>query len=256
MAFHINPKTGNTGICKAENGKCPFGSADEHFATRNEARASYEKKQESFEHFHWKSKMPATKGAYTLAVYDPMSEEIGVKELWGNPVFGKFAERMDKAEDKTRLVIENGQVWEKNALYGDQTWKFVSGDYDSLTRLERGRSYDRSYLGTPIMTHGARLENGGGTPKMAPEHRAGVYPDSDEVKYEAGIVSTVFTEADGAYEAQDVESHLDDYVSERWHELTPQHWATIGSNLRKELGEPINLGEDDNPSWVWSKSKR
>lgn len=249
--FHINPETGNAGACKAVNGKCPFGSEDEHFATKREAQAVFEKKQEVFEHFNWKSNIPPI-GSTTLATYDPMSEDIAVSEMWGNKVFGAFGEKMDEAKDGTRLVIENGQVLQKDFFSG--SWKFVAGDKDVLNSLERGESYDRAYLGTPIMQYGARLENGGATPRMAPEHRAHIVPDKEELQYEAGIVSTEFTKEDGGYAAQDLESRLDDYVTERWHELTPTQWSDIGANLRKELGEPTNLGTDEDPSWIWKKN--
>lgn len=40
--YHINPKTGNPGICRAES-KCPFGGADEHYTTKAAAREAFEK---------------------------------------------------------------------------------------------------------------------------------------------------------------------------------------------------------------------
>jgi hypothetical protein len=43
MSFHINT-AGNAGECKAQKGGCPFGSADEHFATPEAARDNFEKK--------------------------------------------------------------------------------------------------------------------------------------------------------------------------------------------------------------------
>ena len=43
--YHVNPATGNAGACTATY-RCPFGSLDEdHFATPEEARASYETSQ-------------------------------------------------------------------------------------------------------------------------------------------------------------------------------------------------------------------
>ncbi len=43
--YHINPKTGNPGICHAVR-KCPFGDIEsEHYSTKEEARAVYEKLQ-------------------------------------------------------------------------------------------------------------------------------------------------------------------------------------------------------------------
>lgn len=44
--YHVNPNTGNTGVCKSEKGKCPFGgnSGDEnHYKTAGEANQAAEK---------------------------------------------------------------------------------------------------------------------------------------------------------------------------------------------------------------------
>lgn len=41
--FHINPKSGDAGRCKAENGNCPFGGESEHHPTAEAARAAYER---------------------------------------------------------------------------------------------------------------------------------------------------------------------------------------------------------------------
>lgn len=42
MSFHVNA-AGNAGECRAQKGGCPFGTADEHFATAGEARDNFEK---------------------------------------------------------------------------------------------------------------------------------------------------------------------------------------------------------------------
>ena len=44
--FHINPKTGNPGQCRAQQA-CPFGGAEDHYSSQEEARAAYERKQAS-----------------------------------------------------------------------------------------------------------------------------------------------------------------------------------------------------------------
>lgn len=41
--YHINPQTGNPGLCKAQSGGCPFGEMEDHFDTKIEARNAYEK---------------------------------------------------------------------------------------------------------------------------------------------------------------------------------------------------------------------
>lgn len=40
--FHINPATGDAGECGATVGACPFGGADEHYGSAEEARGAYE----------------------------------------------------------------------------------------------------------------------------------------------------------------------------------------------------------------------
>lgn len=45
--YHINPETGRVNICRADpiKGRCPFGSAEEHFQDKEEARKHYENSQ-------------------------------------------------------------------------------------------------------------------------------------------------------------------------------------------------------------------
>ncbi len=45
--FHISPETGNPGACKAKESNCPFAGANEHWDTKEEARAAYESKMTS-----------------------------------------------------------------------------------------------------------------------------------------------------------------------------------------------------------------
>jgi hypothetical protein len=43
--YHINPQTGNPGLCRAQSGNCPFGSDDEHYPSKQEARTAFEVQQ-------------------------------------------------------------------------------------------------------------------------------------------------------------------------------------------------------------------
>jgi len=40
--FHLNPATGEPGVCSAQSGRCPFGSPEEHFSSAAKARKSFE----------------------------------------------------------------------------------------------------------------------------------------------------------------------------------------------------------------------
>lgn len=48
LKYHVNPKTGSAGKCKAENGNCPFGGEAEHFTSMAAARKAFEEKNNSF----------------------------------------------------------------------------------------------------------------------------------------------------------------------------------------------------------------
>lgn len=45
--YHLNPDTERIGRCRAENGRCPFGSDNPHFTTREETQAYYENELEA-----------------------------------------------------------------------------------------------------------------------------------------------------------------------------------------------------------------
>ena len=40
--YHINPKTGNPGICTANAGRCPYGGEEEHYGSADVARSAFE----------------------------------------------------------------------------------------------------------------------------------------------------------------------------------------------------------------------
>lgn len=40
--YHLNPETGEAGVCRALAGNCPFSAGSEHYSSVEEARASYE----------------------------------------------------------------------------------------------------------------------------------------------------------------------------------------------------------------------
>lgn len=47
VLYHLNPATERIGRCRAENGRCPFGSESPHFTTKEETQAYYENELEA-----------------------------------------------------------------------------------------------------------------------------------------------------------------------------------------------------------------
>ncbi len=254
--YHVNPKTGNPGACKAQ-ANCPFGAEEDHFETRESARKSYEQKQEKIEQFLFKTKLIPTKGSHVLATYDPMSPEVPVGQLWGNEVYGKFAEKLKSAPKGSRVVIENGMILTKEnpEFYGEESWKLESNDYDNLTTLEVGRVYDVSSHASAIMQYGARLEIGGEAPELDTKHRLDYYPTEKELDNEANKIRKEFLLAEGTA-APDVESlreYVEDYIVERWAGLEPQQWNPIRAEIYRRIGTPVNWGTEEKPLWVLSE---
>ncbi len=48
MVYHVNPASGNPGLCKADLRDCPFGGESSHYETEVQARVAFEKTQETF----------------------------------------------------------------------------------------------------------------------------------------------------------------------------------------------------------------
>lgn len=90
--YHVNPETGNAGVCKAEKGRCRFGETDDHYTSEEAARASYEAKQQAFRDAHkddlafysplWTGKIPKRlegQLARAAAMLDAKAKELEAK---------------------------------------------------------------------------------------------------------------------------------------------------------------------------------
>ena len=85
-SYHINPETGNPNLCRAEKGKCPFGSPEEHFPTKGEALLAYENRM-ALKDEHNK---PLRKGGVKVDLLRNSSHETGYQArkyllLWNHP---------------------------------------------------------------------------------------------------------------------------------------------------------------------------
>lgn len=50
--YHINPESGNVGLCKSTRGQCPFGALDDHFNDPESAMETLEEYYGSFDRWH------------------------------------------------------------------------------------------------------------------------------------------------------------------------------------------------------------
>lgn len=99
--FHINPETGDVGTCRARQGKCPYGTLDEHFTTAEAARAHFENQQTS---------KPQIKGTetYEPVTYDILSSNLPLAE----DAIAKANRRLEKAGVAERFTFETEEYME------------------------------------------------------------------------------------------------------------------------------------------------
>lgn len=90
--YHVNPQTGNPGVCKAEAKGCPFGGTEEHFTSKDAARAHYEDQMKS-------------------GVLEP-SSVTKAKSLISRPKDRKFGEPVFVNAFAAELALE---AWDKKA---------------------------------------------------------------------------------------------------------------------------------------------
>ncbi len=113
--YHINPKTGNVGQCRARQGGCPFGEAD-HYDTQEEARQVYEKRMAAQE----SQEISLVRTAFEEADRGVYGEHMGwltlanVHNILKNtqratPSMGKSSKSIAQAMEK--LDLEKGTRW-------------------------------------------------------------------------------------------------------------------------------------------------
>lgn len=125
--FHFNPDTGRTGKCDAKV-KCRFGQSDgEHGATREEARANYEKTMES-------ELIPS---AESNGANDP-HRDLDWEEL--SPIKDRFRQ-MHFRDDNTTYHLWTSHLAEIAAVRGELEARGIDSSHFSERQLTEGNYY-------------------------------------------------------------------------------------------------------------------
>jgi hypothetical protein len=114
--FHVNPKTGNTGACKAKN-NCPFGGESEHYSTQEEARAAYEGSQEKIKK-NWEKAYASTRDLeYKIVTGSKHSGDISYASM--EDAKEQLLEGVDMAQDEGSDVVGENYYESLNTLQVD-----------------------------------------------------------------------------------------------------------------------------------------
>ena len=106
--YHINSK-GNPAPCRAIKGKCPFGGADQHFGSRQEAFAEAERRHEQESGFS-ADKLEINWGADVVAT-NRVDTDNGYTETLVQTL----------PSGKTREFIHNNTVWDDGSICDEVT---------------------------------------------------------------------------------------------------------------------------------------
>lgn len=243
--YHINPKTGNPGRCRAELGNCPFGGAEEHYDSVESAAKAYEERMENIELFLHYSAVPVTAKTRVLTTYSHLQEP----DEEASPGFitrGRMVAMLHgdvPVQDGTRLVIENGTVAEakRNEVTGELLWQVV--DNREFFDTKDIQSIHGTNLVFSMLSWGGRFEIGGEPPRLPAKELAYRYPNERDYQLEVQQLREK-----RATDAQELQAALADHVAERWHGRPQSEYMAITHELEQRLGEPQLLGRQ---LWGW-----
>lgn len=128
MKYHINPRTGNPGICRATI-QCRFGGASSHFTSKEEARADYEETQERLSR---KATSPKEAVENLEKDFKRGTETLDSVRRTDGSVFGSSVQ--SRAEDHWKQVkyliaqyVDKGESWSDRRGYYHQVSDHLRG---------------------------------------------------------------------------------------------------------------------------------
>jgi hypothetical protein len=129
--YHISPTTGNPNKCSAKEGNCPFGAEQEHYASKAEARAAFEEKQEN--------SVPTT-ASKPVAATSPVKVDEGGPKVWAE-AGGRHIFQAEVAE-LVNIGVGNDYDWSVARLHDGS---FVNGKSESPLeeRTEDGEAAEK-----------------------------------------------------------------------------------------------------------------
>lgn len=145
--YHINPETGNPGICRADPSKpgsrgCRFGESEaEHYATREEAARAYEARMEATA----KDEPAKDPEALTEELrdrlirpqsvdFDTISRELGWIAEWEKPWTAEETENIHTVE-KIAAILERDPLSEADEV---EAQDLIDGLHGAVTPQQRG----------------------------------------------------------------------------------------------------------------------
>lgn len=147
--YHINPKTGEVGVCNSRLGRCPFGTPLMHFYSEDEARGAANRTLQRFYEFTSKSLIPQDPNWFTVHIFEP-----GPRMNFTGP--------LRRTEPGHHLVIENGWILEK--VDEPRKWQLLGSALPQFPSPSPGLIFSHDAFYYDLSTRGGRIESAEGLP--------------------------------------------------------------------------------------------
>lgn len=156
--YHINPRSGQPGLCTASVGSCPFGGIEDHHLTIREARKAYEGSMlEELWPSTSKKKRPFKPSYHEIELID------GVEHVWLYDSGGEVeAVRYDVIDTNTVSIYRQGQCLAFAVEAHRETgWPIVGRLLEEDDGDEPGEVYDTPVHFWVQAPNGSLLDMGG-----------------------------------------------------------------------------------------------
>jgi hypothetical protein len=167
--YHINPATGNPGVCKAKH-QCRFGDLEtDHYSSKEDARAAFEKQGKDYFNALTKGDLAAQQHSeIEKAKKEFHNSKIPAPEFHGNPEFQlkqkeSFRDLISKGDAAETSLGASRFYWYATAMKGSgraqelayNKWKDSVAAYEE--DWEAGEKFDTSIEGPISLTNKSGL---------------------------------------------------------------------------------------------------
>lgn len=211
--YHVNPATGNPGLCKATKA-CPFGGPEDHFTSKEAAQKTFEDKQ-------------ASQAAKSVRKAPPLkySEFNFIEDLTQSKVIATPATDTSDGGYMNGPMFIGGKVVSSGRLYGAAVSKAIREDIKSAIQageLPKDLSYNVQKTGISDFKIEVGIKEYGEWPMLQGDYKG---RNEDLFHYETfQKVQNYLKVLGNQWATDDTNSYVDYYNSHNHCRVVPKTW--------------------------------
>jgi len=147
--FHVNKETGEVGKCEAKQGKCPFGTLNEHYTSADAARSAYEKTMSSPKPISKRPPVDANLDQYKSYISQLASPEVYVHPQ-GKVFIYDDATKISRVFKHGKAAASSGKI--EDLRNGRGAWKLA--DISGVTSAANPAVMDEMQRKSALLAQG------------------------------------------------------------------------------------------------------